>query len=71
MSNHTSSSEGHTFVQRSGYVKLSAHVNLIQILQLCQGQHHKLGNLLLSNANLYQIMRHDHLLGIDTFLPLE
>ena len=40
----------------------------LQTLQLWQDQHQKLGNPLPSNADLYQIMRHDHPLGIDAFV---
>ena len=37
-------------------------------LQLWQDQQQKLGNPLPSNADLYQIMRQDHPLGIDAFV---
>ncbi|MBP98097.1 hypothetical protein CMK18_19270 [Candidatus Poribacteria bacterium] len=37
-------------------------------LQLWQDQQQKLGNPLPSNADFYQIMRHDHPLGIDAFV---
>ena len=40
----------------------------LQTLQLWQDQHQKLGNPLPSNADLYQIMRHDHPIGIDAFV---
>ena len=41
----------------------------LQTLQLhWQDQQQKLGNLLPPNADLYQIMRQDHPLGIDAFV---